>query len=102
MTAIGPLAQCIVVRRSGPSTWLEIDGAVIHLHPRANASVDVDGEEIPSVSLRLFADRVVVDNSCYIAYDDRGGRDGEADREASQESPEDSVRLSEDQEVPHL
>lgn len=101
MTTIGPLAQCIVVRRSGPTIWLEIDGVVIHLHPRANVSVDVEGEEIPVVGLRLFAHRVVVDNSLHIAYDDRGDRDGEADIEETKEAAEEGIRLSGDEAVSH-
>lgn len=87
------------MRRSGFATWLEIDGVFIGLNPHSNVTIDVDNDEQPSVMLRLYADRVYVDNNLHVAVDDGGHDDGQAEGEETQEATEKRVRLSERQEV---
>lgn len=96
------IAKTIIVRRSGFATWLDIDGVFIGLHPEAMVDLDVDPSEQPSIRLRLFAERVYVDNSAHVAADDGGYGDGEADREETKEATEQRVRVPEREEVSDL
>ncbi len=96
MSIVSPagVAQCIVVRRSGFALWLEIDGVMIGLHPHASIDVDVDPSDTPYINLKLYANRIYVDNSEYVAPDDRGEVGyGEADSQTTEEATEDSVRV---------
>lgn len=101
MSIISPsgVAKTIVVRRSGFASWLDIDGVFIGLNPHSNVSVDIDPDELPCVTLRLYADRVYVDNSLHTAGDDRGYGDGQTEGEAQTEATGECVRLSEGEEV---
>lgn len=94
------IANTIVVRRSGFACWLEVDGVMIGLHPDAGLSVDVDPNDKPYIYLRLYAERIYVDNCETVAPDDLGEANyGSAQGEASQQAQGFTVRVSEDPEV---
>lgn len=94
------VAQTIVVRRSAFASWLEIDGVMIGLSPDANCSVDIDPQDTPYVSLRIYANRIWVDNCESVAPDDQGGVGyGETESQATQQTAGHRLRVPEATEV---
>jgi hypothetical protein len=96
------VAANIVVRRQGFATWLEIDGVMIGLHPHSAVTVDVDPDDTPYIYLRLYANRIYVDNCATAPPDGQGVDHVEAEGEEAPQAPGLSVRLPEDAEVPDL
>lgn len=87
----------IEIYRSGSALWVVIDGYSLPMGWISDIRTGVHDDEVPWVEFVVRADRVVIDNSMYVI--DRGGPDGEAEGEGTQEAASERVRLSEDEEV---